>query len=513
MRCPNCSRMNTSGNITCHYCMNTLPFPHRVDEDISRESVRPFRPRNLKRDQPVVAASQHETAEHHEAVTAIPLTPETNEPSASPDIKTESLLHTRRWLLPVIVLGCACVVAAGFITSDYIENKEITAGNAVFAQGEKLWQRRQASAALSVYRSFLETFRHHPLNGLARHRIVVINDSLQSSLPEETVYAEPSKAADSHIQRLLQLAESAVANRRFDGEDRSSAHAYLAEIYEIDPANLEAAKLQNLIINTLIDSASTLHINGNLVAARRVYQKVLEITPEYPFAVQGLAAIGAEVARKKRAATSAQPFSFASRSPSREPANSEQVSKASPIANAPLVEAATDDNRSAKTAVKTEKEDRQGIVADTSRNSPPEEAVQTSRPRRNTRKISLLESALNPELFPDPNVQVSDGQRSFDELGASWYRFRHFLSQDVKIYKQTPTSLLIYRGNRRNYLAITKDYTPESHIYSALEQKRGGNPFEVWVVNRQMLDGQRIDDKHWQAFFRPEFVEQLRYTD
>jgi len=99
------------------------------------------------------------------------------------------------------------------------------------------------------------------------------------------------------------------------------------------------------------------------------------------------------------------------------------------------------------------------------------------------------------------------------EAQAQWSSLKPALQSDVQIVTETPTRLVLYHRSLGDSLVLTPLPEKDSDIYGALEVKRGGNPYRVWVATEKFFNNPHFAGDAGKIFFRETFLRALRQDE
>lgn len=93
---------------------------------------------------------------------------------------------------------------------------------------------------------------------------------------------------------------------------------------------------------------------------------------------------------------------------------------------------------------------------------------------------------------------------------AQWKKVKRFIQPEVTIIHESDKKLVVYHEALNDSIVLTTSDNESSDIYSDTAQKRGGNPFVIWVTTANFWFNSQRPKKLWGKFFRSEFLTILR---
>ncbi len=93
---------------------------------------------------------------------------------------------------------------------------------------------------------------------------------------------------------------------------------------------------------------------------------------------------------------------------------------------------------------------------------------------------------------------------------AQWLMIKGALQPEVNILEETAARLVLYREDSTATLLVTLHQSQAADLYGALEAKRGGNAFRVWVMTENFWRKPHLAEDGGRKFFREAFIKTLR---
>ncbi len=94
-----------------------------------------------------------------------------------------------------------------------------------------------------------------------------------------------------------------------------------------------------------------------------------------------------------------------------------------------------------------------------------------------------------------------------------WLAIKGAIQEEVKIIEETEARIVLFHPTENVLLVLTTSKQPDSDIFGALEVRRGGNPYRVWITTKQYE--QKLSERRNSAtlFFQEGFVHNLQTED
>jgi tetratricopeptide (TPR) repeat protein len=96
---------------------------------------------------------------------------------------------------------------------------------------------------------------------------------------------------------------------------------------------------------------------------------------------------------------------------------------------------------------------------------------------------------------------------------AQWKMIKGSLQNEVKVLEETSTRLVLYREDSTATLVLTITRRLDADIYGALEARRGGNAYRVWVTTESFWAKPYLAEDGGKKFFRETFLKTLRQDE
>ncbi|MGH1363432.1 MAG: hypothetical protein ACRBF0_07745 [Calditrichia bacterium] len=93
---------------------------------------------------------------------------------------------------------------------------------------------------------------------------------------------------------------------------------------------------------------------------------------------------------------------------------------------------------------------------------------------------------------------------------AQWKTVKRYIQPAVRITHESQERLVIYHEALDDSIILSTSYDDSCDIYLLLAQKRGGNPYIVWVTTINFWSNPRRSKRVWVKFFSSRFVSILR---
>ena len=91
-----------------------------------------------------------------------------------------------------------------------------------------------------------------------------------------------------------------------------------------------------------------------------------------------------------------------------------------------------------------------------------------------------------------------------------WKILKKFVQKDVTILKESSESLVLYNKALQDSVVLAQTPKVDCDIYASTEQKRGSNPYRIWVVTEKFRKNPKLPKKLWGKFFKTSFLKLLR---
>jgi len=94
-----------------------------------------------------------------------------------------------------------------------------------------------------------------------------------------------------------------------------------------------------------------------------------------------------------------------------------------------------------------------------------------------------------------------------------WLAIKGAIQGEVKIIEETEARIVLFHPAENVLLVLTTSKQPDSDIFGALEVRRGGNPYRIWITTKQYE--QKLSERRNGAtlFFHEGFVHNLQPED
>jgi tetratricopeptide (TPR) repeat protein len=93
---------------------------------------------------------------------------------------------------------------------------------------------------------------------------------------------------------------------------------------------------------------------------------------------------------------------------------------------------------------------------------------------------------------------------------SQWLLLKNSLQKDVNIVEETPTRMVLSHAVSHSLLILTASREPDSDVFAALEVKRDGNPYRIWVTTEKFWNKPDLAEDAGRKFFRESFSNALR---
>jgi hypothetical protein len=93
---------------------------------------------------------------------------------------------------------------------------------------------------------------------------------------------------------------------------------------------------------------------------------------------------------------------------------------------------------------------------------------------------------------------------------AQWSIVKKFVQRDIQIVQETEHLLVLSHNVVQDSLILSMAETTQVDIYAGLDQKRGGNPYRIWIATARFWDGSKRPKRTWGRFFHAEFLKIIR---
>ena len=91
-----------------------------------------------------------------------------------------------------------------------------------------------------------------------------------------------------------------------------------------------------------------------------------------------------------------------------------------------------------------------------------------------------------------------------------WKILKKFVQKDVTILKESSESLVLYNQALQDSIVLAQTPKVECDIYASTEQKRGSNPYRIWVATEKFWQNPKLPKKLWGQFLKASFLKLLR---
>ncbi|MEM6645422.1 MAG: hypothetical protein AAF730_04140 [Bacteroidota bacterium] len=93
---------------------------------------------------------------------------------------------------------------------------------------------------------------------------------------------------------------------------------------------------------------------------------------------------------------------------------------------------------------------------------------------------------------------------------AQWRVLKKYLQADMEVVREEPQVLVLAHGARQDTLRIGLAPCDTCDIVGELEERRGSNPYRIWVASEAFWNNPERPQSAWGQYFRSHFLRLLR---